>query len=90
MLVPAGREADKAERWEREALEGLSRRVYRAYRALPGAPEDRVEPELARRSGLSLSTLRSARKRGSRICLENLKRICDAFGMSLGEFVDGL
>ena len=46
MLVSAGREADKAERWEREALEGLSRRVYRAYRTLPGAPEDRVEPEL--------------------------------------------
>ncbi len=47
-------------------------------------------PELARRSGLSLSTLRSARKRGSRISLGNLKCICDAFGMSLGEFVEGL
>lgn len=46
MLDPAGREAAKAEHWEREALEGLARRVYRAYRALPGAPEDRVEPEL--------------------------------------------
>ena len=47
-------------------------------------------PELARRSGLSLSTLRSARKRGSRVSLENLKCLCDAFGLGLGEFVDSL
>ena len=44
-------------------------------------------PELSRRSGPSLSTLRSARKRGSRICLSSLKRICDAFGVTMAEFV---
>lgn len=44
-------------------------------------------PELSRRSGLSLSTLRSWRKRGSRICLGSLKCICDAFGVSMAEFV---
>ena len=44
-------------------------------------------PELSRRSGISLSTLRSARKRGSRISLGSLKSICDAFGVTLAEFV---
>ena len=44
-------------------------------------------PELSRRSGISLSTLRSARKRGSRICLGSLKSICDAFGVTMAEFV---
>ena len=44
-------------------------------------------PELSRRSGLSLSTLRSWRKRGSRICLGSLKFICDAFGVTMAEFV---
>jgi lambda repressor-like predicted transcriptional regulator len=44
-------------------------------------------PELSRRSGISLSTLRSARKRGSRYCLSSLKCICDAFGVSMAEFV---
>ncbi len=44
-------------------------------------------PELSRRSGISLSTLRSARKRGSRICLGSLKCICDALGVSMAEFV---
>lgn len=44
-------------------------------------------PELSRRSGISLSTLRSARKRGSRICLGSLKCICDAFGVTMAEFV---
>ena len=43
--------------------------------------------ELSRRSGLSLSTLRSWRKRGSRICLGSLKCICDAFGVTMAEFV---
>lgn len=51
---PAGREAAKAERWERAALEGLALRMYRAYRALPGAPEARVEPELLARELLGL------------------------------------
>jgi len=44
-------------------------------------------PELSRRSGISLSTLRSARKRGSRFSLGSLKSICDAFGVTLAEFV---
>ena len=44
-------------------------------------------PELSRRSGISLSTLRSARKRGSRIYLGSLKCICDAFGVTMAEFV---
>ena len=44
-------------------------------------------PELSRRSGISLSTLRSARKRGSRICLGSLNCICDAFGVTMAEFV---
>ena len=44
-------------------------------------------PELSRRSGISLSTLRSARKRGSRFSLRSLKSICDAFGVTLAEFV---
>ncbi len=44
-------------------------------------------PELSRRSGICLSTLRSARKRGSRLCLSSLKCICDAFGVTLAEFV---
>ena len=44
-------------------------------------------PELSRRSGLSLSTLRSWRKMGSRICLGSLKCICDAFGVTMAEFV---
>lgn len=44
-------------------------------------------PELSRRSGLSLSTLRSWRKRGSRICLGSLKCICDAFGVTMAEFI---
>ena len=44
-------------------------------------------PELSRRSGISLSTLRSARKRGSRVSLSSLKCICDAFGVTLAEFV---
>ena len=47
-------------------------------------------PELSRRSGISLSTLRSARKRRSRYCLETLKCICAAFGISLADFVAGL
>ena len=47
-------------------------------------------PELSRRSGISLSTLRSARKRGSRLCLGNLKCICDAFGVTMAEFVSEL
>ena len=47
-------------------------------------------PELSRRSGLSLSTLRSWRKRGSRICLGSLKCICDAFGVTMAEFVAAL
>ena len=44
-------------------------------------------PELSRRSGLSLSPLRSWGKRGSRICLGSLKCICDAFGVTMAEFV---
>ncbi len=44
-------------------------------------------PELSRRSGISLSTLRSSRKRGSRICLGSLKCICDALGITMAEFV---
>ena len=44
-------------------------------------------PELSRRSGISLSTLRSARKRGSRICLGSLKSICGAFGITMAEFM---
>ena len=44
-------------------------------------------PELSRRSGISLSTLRSSRKRGSRLCLSSLKCICGAFGITLSEFV---
>ena len=44
-------------------------------------------PELSRRSGLSLSTLRSWRKQGSRICLGSLKCVCDAFGVTMAEFV---
>ena len=47
-------------------------------------------PELSRRSGISLSTLRSARKRGSRLCLGSLKCICDAFGVTMAEFVSEL
>ncbi len=47
-------------------------------------------PELSRRSGISLSTLRSARKRGSRVTLGSLKRICDALGVTMADFVSGL
>lgn len=54
MLCPAGREAVKTEQREREALEGLARRMYLAYRALPGAPADRVEPETLARELLGL------------------------------------
>lgn len=80
---------DPENRKEEEALEDLDLIALKRIGELMEARGWSL-PELARRSGLSLSTLRSARNRGSRICLENLKRICDAFGMGLGEFVDSL
>ena len=60
-----------------------------ALARIEGMLEDRgwSLPELSRRSGLSLSTLRSWRMRGSRICLGSLKCICDAFGVTMAEFV---
>ncbi len=43
---------------EREALERLAEEVYRAYLALPGIPEGRVEPERLARELLGLRIVR--------------------------------
>ena len=54
MLFPAGKGAAEAEQEERKALEALALETYRAYRALPGVPEGRVEPERLARELLGL------------------------------------
>jgi len=43
---------------------------------------------LAKKCGISPSTLRSARKRGSHLSLSSVKSLCDAFGIPMSEFVE--
>ena len=40
-------------------------------------------------SNLSRSTLRSTRRRGGELKVETIERICDALGITLGEFFSG-
>jgi len=43
---------------------------------------------LAKKCGISPSTLRSARKRNSHLSLSSVKSLCDAFGIPMTEFIE--
>lgn len=44
--------------------------------------------QLAKRAGLSQSTMTSAMKRGNNVTVQTIQKCCDAFGMTMAEFFD--
>ncbi len=42
--------------------------------------------QLARKSGVAYSTMKTTEKRGGQLKVDTIERICDALGISLSEF----